>query len=80
MKTKKPKLPTEHQTRILRRIAASGYMMLTHHADHRDHYADAAGVTVADPTAKLMIRNGWLVPERDSMFDLTPQTWRVRTP
>jgi hypothetical protein len=55
-------------------------MMLTHDADHKDRYTDAAGVTVADPTAKLMIRNGWLVPERDSMFDLTPQTWRVRTP
>jgi hypothetical protein len=80
MKTKKPKRPTEHQTRILRRIASTGCMMLTHDADHKDRYTDAAGVTVAEPTAKLMIRNGWLVPERDSMFDLTPQTWRARTP
>jgi hypothetical protein len=80
MKTKKPKLPTEHQTRILRRIAASGCMMLTHEAGHKDRYTDAAGVTVADPIAKRMIENGWLIPDRDSMFDLTPQTWRVRTP
>jgi hypothetical protein len=79
MKTKKPKMPTEHQTRILRRIAASGCMMLTHAAD-KDRYTDATGVTIDHPTAKLMIRNNWLVPERDSMFDLTPQTWRVRTP
>lgn len=80
MKVKKPKRPTEHQTRILRRIAASGCMMLTHDADHKSRYTDASGATIADPTAKLMIRNGWLIPERDSMFDLTPQTWKARTP
>jgi hypothetical protein len=80
MKAKKPKLPTEHQTRVLRRIAASGCMMLTHKAGHNDRYTDAAGNEVAVYTARLMIRNGWLVPERDSMFDLAPQTWRVRTP
>jgi hypothetical protein len=80
MKTKRPKLPTEHQTRILRRIAASGCMMLTHKAGYKDRYTDGDGIEVADYTAKLMIRNGWLVPERDSMFDLTAQSWRVRTP
>jgi hypothetical protein len=54
--------------------------MLTHDAGKKDRYTDAAGVAVADLTARLMIKNGWLVPERDSMFDLAPQTWKVRTP
>jgi hypothetical protein len=78
-RSKKPKLPTEHQTRILRRIAATGCMMLTHEAGKTDCYTDAAGVTIAEPTARIFIKNGWVIAQRDSMFDLSPQSWKVRT-
>ena len=79
MKTKRPKLPTEAQTRILRRIAQNGgVMMLTHDDDNKDRYSDAAGVTIGDLTAKRFIANGWVEAQRDSLFDLTPQTWRIK--
>jgi hypothetical protein len=55
-------------------------MMLTHREDGKNSYTDASGATIAEPTARLLIRNGWVVPQRDSMFDLTPQTWKARTP
>jgi hypothetical protein len=55
-------------------------MMLTHREDGKDSYTDASGATIAEPTARLFIRNGWVVAQRDSMFDLTPQTWIARTP
>jgi hypothetical protein len=76
----KPKLPSEHQTRVLRRIAETGCMMLTHRKDGKNSYTDASGATIAEPTARLFIRNGWVIAERDSMFDLTPQTWKARSP
>jgi hypothetical protein len=79
MKTKRPKLPTKAQTRILRRIAQNGgVMMLTHDDLFKDRYSDAAGVTIADGAAKRFIANGWVEAQRDSLFDLTPQTWRVK--
>jgi hypothetical protein len=37
----RPKLPTEHQTKVLRRIADTGCMMLTHREGGRDTYTDA---------------------------------------
>jgi hypothetical protein len=79
MVNKGQRLPTEEQTRVLRRIAQNGgSMMLTRNADKGNRYTDLAGVTVAEPTAKVLIRNGWVIAQRDSMFDLDPQTWCVR--
>ncbi len=92
----KTKLPTEAQTRILRRIAQSGgVMMLTRDsanirshkdasgqtviADNGERYSDGSGVTIPAPTAKRLIANGWVEAQRDSLFDLTPQTWRVKS-
>ncbi len=75
------KLPTEAQTRALRRIAQNGgVMMLTLDGDDKPRYSDAAGVTISEPTARRLIANGWVEAQRDSLFDLTPQTWRVRSP
>ena len=80
MKQTKPKIPTEAQSRILRRIAQNGgLIMLTLDEDHVPRYSDAAGVTIGTPTAKVFIRNNWVTPQRDSLFDLTPQTWRVKS-
>ncbi len=77
----KTKLPTEAQTRILRRIAQSGgVMMLTLDDDYKPRYSDASGITISEPTAKRLIANGWVEAQRDSLFDLTPQTWRVKSP
>ncbi len=79
-KPNKQRLPTYHQAEIIRRIAITGSMMLTHEEGHEDRYHDASGRTIAAPTARLLIRNGWLIADRDSMFDLEPQSWRAKTP
>ena len=78
-KVKSPPRPTQEQSRVLRRISQNGgIMMLTHRADGPDEYVDRAGITVPARTAAALIRNGWVIPQRDSMFDLAPQTWRTQ--
>jgi hypothetical protein len=76
---KKPRLPTYHQAQLLQRLAITGQLMLTHNEDKKDRYTDGAGGTIDERTAKIFIREGWVIAERDSMFDLTPQSWKVRT-
>jgi hypothetical protein len=79
MANKRQKLPTEEQTRVLRRIAQNGgSIMLTRDAEKGNRYHDLAGVTIAEPTARILIRNGWVIAQKDSLFDLDSQTWRVR--
>ena len=75
----KTRLPTYYQAQVLRRIAITGGMMLTHDADHEDRYSDKGGAPIPKRTAQLIIRNGWVSPQRDSMFDLTPQSWVAKT-
>jgi hypothetical protein len=76
-KFKKPPKPTIHQAQVLRQIAnAGGGLCLTRTPDDM-RYHDQAGRTIATPTAMVLIRNGWVKAQRDSMFDLDPQTWRV---
>jgi hypothetical protein len=53
--------------------------MLTHDADHNDRYSDRSGAVIPARDAKAIIRNGWVIPQRDSMFDLTPQSWVAKT-
>ena len=80
MKQTKRKLPTEAQSRILQRIAqAGGVIMLTLDEDRVPRYSDASGATIGTPTVKIFIRNNWVTPQRDSLFDLTPQTWRIKS-
>ncbi len=79
MTARSQKIPTEWQSRILRRIAQNGgIIMLTMDDENKPRYSDAAGVTINTPTVKVFIRNNWVVPQRDSLFDLTPQTWRIK--
>ena len=73
------RLPTEHQTRTLRRIAQTGSMILTHQEGKEDRYSDAAGNVIDVITAQALIQNGWVAAERDSMFDLVSQSWRARS-
>lgn len=78
MKTAKPKKPTEAQARILRRIAQNGgSLCLTLDPEGR-RYHDMAGMTVPEPTARVLIANGWVIANRDSMYDLDPQSWSIR--
>ena len=79
--SKRRRMPTEAQSGVLCRIAgAGGAMMLTHDPVHGDRYSDLRGQTIPEPTAKVLIRNGWVTAERSSMFDTAPQVWRTRTP
>jgi hypothetical protein len=81
MKIKRSPRPTEYQSQVLRRIAqAGGALVLTLSANKPPQYTDLSGATVPSDTAAALIRNRWVTPERDSMFDLSPQSWRVRTP
>ena len=81
MRNRHPSLPTEAQTKVLRQIAqAGGVMMLTHVPDSDDVYSDQSGRVINCKTAKVLIRNGWVTAHRDSMFDLSPQTWSTKTP
>ena len=51
--------------------------MLTLDPTLGNRFSDTAGGTIDERTARTLIRNGWVRAERDSMFDLTPQSWRV---
>lgn len=75
-------LPTEAQSRTLRMIAAAGgSMMLSFDNEHEaQRYHDMAGRTIPSATARILIRRGWVIPQRDSMLDAEPQSYRIRTP
>ena len=80
MRPKKPKRPTEAQTRILARIAAAGGALCMTRDPNGKRYHDQAGRTVPEPTAMALIHNGWVIAQRDSMYDLDPQTWLIQKP
>jgi hypothetical protein len=77
-KSQKPKRPTEAETILLRRIAQNGGVLCVTNLPEGKHYHDAAGIAVKAKMAASLIANGFVVPQRDSMFDFGPQTWRVR--
>jgi len=72
----KTKLPTHAQAALLRQIALSP-LMLTKTEDG-NRYSLANGRTVPEPSARVIIRNGWVTPQRDGLYD-EPQTWHART-
>jgi hypothetical protein len=72
------RLPSVQQTALIRRIAQTGALILTHNAREGDIYADALGVPIAKPEALALIRGGFVEPSRDSMFGAAPQSWRVK--
>jgi hypothetical protein len=70
---------TEHQTRVLRMIEQDGGSMMLTNSDEGQSYTTLTGNTIRADTAKLLIKKGYVVPNRDSMYDLDPQTWKVRS-
>ncbi len=75
---KKPRRPTAHQSSWLRRIAVSP-LMVTKTEGILDSYSLQNGDPVPTYTAKTLIDNGWVIGERDGMFDI-PQTYTVLKP
>jgi hypothetical protein len=72
--------PSTAQTRLLRRLAAAGGRLIRTNTPEGSHYSDAAGNDVPAKAATRLIANRLLIPDRDGLFDLTPQSWRVRRP
>jgi hypothetical protein len=73
------KLPTSYQASWLRRMAVSP-MMVTYVDGENERYGLFDGSTVPASTARILIRNGWVRPDRESgLFD-RPQVYRVLTP
>ncbi len=62
--------PTHAQSAILAQIARYP-LMKSYSADGKQEWSLTNGRTVSEPTARVLIRNGWVVPQRDglSMFD-----------
>ena len=69
--------PTTAQSNLLRRIATTGGLVLQHSAGG-DEYFDRAGGRMPTREARQILRH--LIPNKDSLFDLTPQSWRARGP
>jgi hypothetical protein len=76
--TKRQTRPTEAQSRWLRRIAHQP-MMITYIPGEEPRYHLADGLVVPAATANLLIRKGWVVGQRDGLFE-QPQSYRVKTP
>jgi hypothetical protein len=78
-RTKRPPKPTSSQANWLHRIALSP-MMVTRTPGENDRYSLANGAVINERTAKILIRNGWVVGRRDGLpwFGDLPQTYRVR--
>ena len=77
-KPKTRRRPTEAESRWLRRIElAGGRLALTHLAD-LESYTDDNGNSIPTRAARAILP--FLIPQRDGLFDLTPQSWRVRRP
>jgi hypothetical protein len=78
-KAKRSPTPTSSQANWLRRIAFSP-MMITRTPGENDRYSLSNGAVINERTAKILIRNGWVVAQRDGLPWLgdLPQTYRVR--
>jgi hypothetical protein len=78
-KTKKAPLPTTEQTMWLRRIAQSPMMKTYDSSLKLHHYSLQDGSAVPSRTAEVLIRNGWVKPRCDGLFNGT-QTYDVLRP
>lgn len=69
-RARKPKRPTHYQSGVLAQIARSR-LIKTYSHDHTALWSLADGTPVPAPCALALIRNGWVVPQRDglSMFE-----------
>lgn len=79
-RNKRPPKPSIFQTGILAMIAHSP-LMKTYTADRKVVWGLTNGREISDKCAETLIRNGWVVPQRDGldMFDET-QTYTARKP
>ncbi len=75
---KRPKRPSENQSRWLARIAQSP-LMVTRVPGEEPRFSLQNGHTVPRSTVDVLIRNGWIKDERDGLFD-DAQTYRVLKP
>lgn len=80
-RTKKPKRPNTYQSRVLTMIAHS--RLIKTHLSSREvplWTIDGTG-EISHECAQALIRNGWLVPQRDglAMFDES-QVYLARVP
>lgn len=71
--------PTLAQTQWLHRIALSPLMKTYIDGEPQPRFSLVSGETVPFPTASLLIRNGWVRPQRDGLFD-DPQTYVALKP
>jgi hypothetical protein len=77
--TRRQARPTEAQHIWLQRIAQSP-LMVTYEPGEGDRFSLTNGVTVPANTARLLIRKGWVVSQRDGLYLDQPQTYKVRVP
>lgn len=80
IKRTRPQRPTNEQAQTLRRLANTGGLLILIHTKRGDSYSDLEGSPVPLRIAKALIENGWVIEQKDSLFDLSPQSWRVRNP
>ena len=78
MKYKRPRGPSEGQTKWLRRIALSP-MMVTYTEGEDPRFSLQNGATVPRNVAEALIMRGWVKGDKDSLFGLS-QTFRVLKP
>ncbi len=76
-KAKSPPKPNHYQVAWLGRIARSPLMKTF--IDDEVRFSLQNGETVPAHTAKVLIRNGWVKPRRDGLFDDT-QTYTALKP
>jgi hypothetical protein len=70
---------TEHQTRVLRMIEQDGGSMMLTNSEEGQRYQTLVGNTIKTDTAKALIKHGYVIANRDSLYDLNPQTWKLRS-
>jgi len=66
MRAKREPRPTQFQSRILAQIARSP-LMKTRTPDHKIVWGLQNGRAISDKCAEALIRNGWVVPQRDGL-------------
>lgn len=68
--------PTYEQARILKLVAMKGPLVKSYDQNSEVPMFDlAGGGRVAEPTVQALIRRGWIVPQKDGLYDFDAQTY-----
>ena len=68
--------PTCEQARVLKLVALKGPLVKSYDPDKSVPMFDlAGGGRVQEPTALALIRRGWLIPQKDGLYDFDAQTY-----